>query len=68
MSTETVDGDANPNVDTSVDVSTTNTMRERAGESRLKLWLLLKANRLHITAVLALTVFVSFVVFVAERS
>ncbi|MFA9417298.1 hypothetical protein [Natrinema sp. HArc-T2] len=36
-------------------------MRERAGESRLKIWLLLGANRLHVTAVLALAVFVGFV-------
>ncbi|MFD1563168.1 hypothetical protein ACFR99_06380 [Haloarchaeobius amylolyticus] len=36
-------------------------MRERAGESRLKIWLLLGANRLQVTAVLALTVFVGFV-------
>lgn len=49
-------------VDTNVDVSTANTMRERAGESRLKLWLLLRANRLVVTAVLALAVFVVFVV------
>ena len=52
------------NVDTSVDVSTANTMRARAGESRIKIWLLLAANRLHVTAVLALLVFVSFVVLV----
>ncbi|TMT87840.1 hypothetical protein E2L06_15105 [Haloterrigena sp. H1] len=43
------------------DISTANTMRERAGESRLKIWLLLGANRLHVTAVLALAVFVGFV-------
>ncbi len=36
-------------------------MRERAGESRLKIWLLLGANRLQVTAILALTVFVGFV-------
>ncbi|QLG51193.1 hypothetical protein [Natrinema halophilum] len=36
-------------------------MRERAGESRLKIWLLLAANRLQVTAVLALAVLVSFV-------
>ena len=64
MSSETIDGEANPNVDTGVDVSTGNTMRERAGESRLKIWLLLGANRLQVTAVLALAVFVLFVVLV----
>nr|WP_245758291.1 hypothetical protein [Halogeometricum limi] len=51
-------------VDRSVDVSTANTMRDRAGESRFKIWVLLAANRLHVTAVLALGVFVSFVLLV----
>ncbi|NHN60260.1 MULTISPECIES: hypothetical protein [Halorussus] len=37
-------------------------MRERAGESRVKIWLLLAANRLQVTGVLALAVFVAFVV------
>ncbi len=46
------------------DVSTANTMRERAGESRFKIWLLLSANRLVVTTVLALGVFVAFVVTV----
>ncbi len=41
-------------------VSTENTMRERAGESRVKLWLLLGANRLVVTAVLAAAVFAIF--------
>ncbi|MDS0474308.1 hypothetical protein [Natrinema sp. 1APR25-10V2] len=36
-------------------------MRERAGESRLKIWLLLGANRLEVTAVLALAVLATFV-------
>ncbi len=35
------------------DVQTADTMRERADESRLKLWLLMGANRLVVTAVLA---------------
>lgn len=52
------------NVDTNMDVSTANTMRERAGESRLKLWILLKANRLIVTAALALGVFLIFIVAV----
>ncbi|WP_227357669.1 hypothetical protein [Haladaptatus salinisoli] len=41
-------------------------MRERAGESRLKIWLLLASNRLQVTAVLALAVFVVFVVAVTS--
>ncbi|EMA56858.1 hypothetical protein [Halococcus thailandensis] len=49
-------------VDQSVDVSTANTMRERANESRIKLWILLKANRLLVTAVLAVAFFVVFVI------
>ncbi|MFC6723151.1 hypothetical protein ACFQE1_01840 [Halobium palmae] len=40
-------------------------MRERAGESRLKIWLLLAANRLYVTGLLALAVFVLFVVLVS---
>ncbi|WP_435159209.1 hypothetical protein [Haladaptatus sp. DFWS20] len=64
MSPEPIDGDTNTNVDTDIDVSTANTMRERAGESRLKIWLLLAANRLYVTAVLALAVFVMFVTLV----
>lgn len=56
-----IDGESHPNVDTDVDVSTANTMRDRAGESRIKIWILLAANRLHVTAVLALGVFVAFV-------
>lgn len=51
-------------VDTDVDVSTANTMRERAGESRIKLWILLRANRLLVTAFLALAVFGVFVIAV----
>ena len=50
------------NVDKSVDVSTANTMRARADESRIKLWILLKANRLLATVFLAVVFFVVFVV------
>jgi hypothetical protein len=50
------------NVDKDIDVSTENTMRERADENRLKLWLLLKANRLVVTGVLAVAFFVVFVI------
>jgi hypothetical protein len=45
------------------DISTANTMRERAGESRLKLKVLLSANRLAITGALAVTIFVAFMLF-----
>ncbi len=41
-------------------VSTQDTMRERADESRLKLWLLVGANRLLVTAVLSAIFFVLF--------
>jgi hypothetical protein len=51
-------------VDTDVDVRTENTMRERAGESRIRIWFLMAANRLVVTALLTLFVFVSFVVLV----
>ncbi|MFP9062068.1 hypothetical protein ACLI4R_16320 [Natrialbaceae archaeon A-chndr2] len=46
--------------DSADEVSTADTMRERAGESRLKLWLLVGANRLFVTVVLSVTVFVLF--------
>ncbi|RDI70685.1 hypothetical protein [Halopelagius longus] len=42
-------------------IGTANTMRERAGESRAKLWFLLEANRLAVVAILALFVFVALV-------
>jgi hypothetical protein len=43
------------------DISTENTMRARADESGLKLWLLLGANRLGITIGIAIVFFVLFV-------
>jgi len=43
------------------DIGTADTMRERAGASGLKIWLLLAANRLHLTAVLAALVFATVV-------
>ena len=49
-------------VEKQADVSTENTMRARAGESRLKLWILLGANRLFITGALCGVIFVGFVV------
>lgn len=42
-------------------ISTGDTMRERAGENRLKIWLLMGSNRLIVTGVLAAFVFVGFV-------
>ncbi|UTF55801.1 hypothetical protein [Natronosalvus rutilus] len=47
------------------DISTANTMRERSGESRIKLWVLLRANRLLVSLVLTSAVFVAFVIAVA---
>ncbi|WP_266077127.1 hypothetical protein [Haladaptatus caseinilyticus] len=43
-------------------ISTANTMRERAGESRIKLWILLGARRLVVTGVIAFIFFASFIV------
>ncbi|WP_121744244.1 hypothetical protein [Natronorubrum halophilum] len=43
------------------EVSTQNTMRERADESRLKLWLLLGANRTLVTVVISVVFFALFV-------
>ena len=58
------DTDEQTDLDTSgdADISTANTMHERAGESRIKLWVLLQANRLAVTGALAVAVFVVFVV------
>ncbi|MDZ5810348.1 hypothetical protein U4E84_03140 [Halorubrum sp. AD140] len=47
--------------DADSDASTADTMRERAGENRVKLWLLLRADRLLVAGVLTLAVFVAFV-------
>lgn len=55
--------ESNPDVDTELDseadadIGTANTMRERANESRLKLWIMLGANRLVITGLVASFVF-----------
>lgn len=46
------------------DISTANTMRERAGESRVKLWLLLRSSRLLVASVLTVAVFTTFVIAV----
>ena len=56
------DVEMDSDIDPDVDVGTANTMRERADESRIKLWVMLGANRLFITGLLALSVFVAFVV------
>ena len=45
------------------DLGTDNTMRARAGEQGPVLWVLLNANRFAVLAVMALTIFVSFVAF-----
>ena len=57
------DDDTVIDVDTDADIGTANTMRERADESRLKLWVMLGANRLLVTGLLALGFFISFVIF-----
>ncbi|QWC18204.1 hypothetical protein [Halorubrum sp. 2020YC2] len=54
--------------DAESDTDTADTMRERAGENRLKLWLLLRADRLVVAAVLTLAVFVAFVAVAAVLS
>jgi len=46
------------------DIGTANTIRERSGESRTKLWMLLRANRLLVSSVLTSAVFVAFVIAV----
>ncbi|SFL37561.1 hypothetical protein SAMN04487950_3527 [Halogranum rubrum] len=44
-------------------IGTENTMRARADESRLKVWVLLSANRLGLVALLSVLVFASLIVF-----
>ena len=56
------------NVDTDVDVSTENTLRERSDESSYKLLVLMGVNRLLLTGVLALGVFVVFVAALVHLS
>jgi len=46
------------------EIGTADTMRERAGESRLKLWIMLSVDRLLLTGVLTAFVFVAFVLLV----
>jgi hypothetical protein len=68
VSTDTTEVDADAEEDTELDtsgesdVSTANTMRDRANESRIKLYVLLRANRVVVTAALALVVFGTFLV------
>ena len=54
-------GDTDIDTDEDMGIGTANTMRERAGESWIKLAVVLGANRLLVTGLLALLVFVSFV-------
>ena len=46
------------------DISTADTMRERSDESRLRIWFLLRANRVHVAAILTGLVFIVFIVAV----
>ena len=54
----------NTDSDGDADSSTANTMGERANESRLKLWVLLRSDRLVLTALITLGFFVAFMVVV----
>ena len=54
--------------DADSDATTADTMRERAGENRAKLWLLLRANRLSVAGVLTVAVFLAFVAAAAAFS
>ncbi|ELZ45282.1 hypothetical protein C463_06662 [Halorubrum californiense DSM 19288] len=60
--------DAGNGPETESDTDTADTMRERAGENRVKLWLLLRANRLVVAGVLTVAVFVAFVAVAAVIS
>ncbi|MBX0296222.1 hypothetical protein [Haloarcula nitratireducens] len=52
--------------DADADIGTANTMRQRADESRIKIWIMLAANRLVVTGLLALIVFVTVTLVGAE--
>ena len=54
--------------DADSDATTADTMRERAGENRAKLWLLMRASRLVVAGVLTVAVFVAFVAVAAAFS
>lgn len=65
------DADADTDIETDtdgdeidVDIRTANTMSERANQNRVVLWLLFGANRLYITAMLVVAIFVGFVIAV----
>jgi hypothetical protein len=45
------------------EIGTANTMRGRSEESRLKIWVLFRINRFLVTALLALIIFLTFLVF-----
>lgn len=55
------DVEANEKAAADSDTDTDDAMRKRAGESRVKLWLLLRADRLVVAGVLTTLVFVAFV-------
>ena len=65
MSRESDGGGAD---DGTTDADTADTMRGRAGESRVKLWLLLRANRLVVAGVLTALIFVASVAIAAGLS
>ena len=46
-----------------MDLSTANTMRKRAGESRVTFWILLRGNRWLFAGLMAFCIFVAFVLF-----
>jgi hypothetical protein len=46
------------------DISTANTMRGRSDQSRVRFWVLLQANRVHVAAALTLAVFAAFLIAV----
>ncbi len=45
------------------DISTADTMRERTNESRIKLWILLRARRLVVSGALCVVIFIAVVLF-----
>ncbi|TKX74229.1 hypothetical protein EXE46_10320 [Halorubrum sp. GN11_10-6_MGM] len=61
MSDSVGEASAGGDVNDAGNTDTADTMRERAGENRAKLWLLLRANRLVVAAVLTVVIFVAFV-------
>ncbi|WP_224270813.1 hypothetical protein [Haloprofundus salinisoli] len=58
---DTQEEDPNFNLTVGEDISTANTMRQRSGETKIKMWVVLEGSRLVVTGLLAMLIFSVFV-------